>query len=69
MRASDYLTLFEEMDFDICRKEVQKDKETRESMENGFMVDEKFHDYNVDELCVTGLKVAFKVGKKEARMI
>ena len=39
-------------------------------MENGFVIDEKFRDYSVDDLCATQLKVALKVrGKKEGRYL
>lgn len=58
---SDYLALFKDSRFDVCRKEVQKDKEARESMRNGFVVDERFRDYSVDDLCSTQLKVALRV--------
>lgn len=61
LRASDYFRLFEESGFDVCRKEVQEDKKARESMRNGFVVDERFRDYSVDDLCSTQLKVALKV--------
>jgi ubiquinone/menaquinone biosynthesis C-methylase UbiE len=64
LRASDYLALFKRAGFDVCRKEVREDKEARESMENGFMVDERFRDYKVDDLCATGLRVALKENKK-----
>ena len=60
LRASEYLGLFEASGFDVCRKEVQEDKEARESMRSGFVVDEKFRDYSVDDLCVTRLRVALK---------
>lgn len=33
-------------------------------MKNGFVLDEKFRDYSVDDLCVTQLKVALKAGGK-----
>ena len=46
--------------FDVCSKEAQEDKKARESMENGFMVDEIFHSYSVDDLCVTGFRLALK---------
>jgi len=64
LRASDYFVLFEASGFDVCRKEVQEDKEARRSMEDGFVVDERFRDYNVDDLCATGLRVALKENKK-----
>ena len=57
--------MFEEAGFDVCRKEAVVDDEARENMENGFMVDERFRDYSVDDLCVTGLKVALKAGRKK----
>jgi SAM-dependent methyltransferase len=64
LRVSDYLALFKEVGFDVCRKEVVVDDEARESMVDGFMVDEVFHGYSVDELCVTRFRVALKAGKK-----
>jgi len=39
LRASDYLVLFKEAGFDICRHEIQEDEEARKSIRNGFMVD------------------------------
>jgi len=52
--------------FDVCRKEVREDKEVRRSTEDGFMIDEMFRDYSVDDLCATGLRVALKENKKAA---
>lgn len=69
MRTSDYLALFKEAGFEVCRKEVQEDDEARESMRSGFIGDERFRDYSADDLCVTGIRVALKVGEKEARVI
>ena len=66
LRASDYLALFEGLGFDVCRKEVREDKKARRNMEDGFMIDERFRDYNVDDLCVTGFRVALKENKKAA---
>ena len=42
---------------------VKKFRERR-SMENGFMIDEKFRGHKVDDLCVTGLKIILKTGRK-----
>ena len=64
LRASDYLALFKEAGFDVCRKEATVDDEARKNMEVGFIVDEKFQDYNVDDLCITGLRVALKKNGK-----
>jgi hypothetical protein len=63
LRASDYLALFREVDFDVWRKKAVINDEARKSMGNGFMVD-KFRDCEVDDLCVTGLMVALKAGGK-----
>lgn len=65
LRASDYFGLFEGLGFDVCRKEVQEDKEARENLENGFMVDGKFRGYEVDDLCMTGVRVVLKAEEKE----
>ena len=64
LRASDCLALFKEAGFDVCRKEATVDDEARKSMKNGFMVDEGFRDYNIDDLCITGLRVALKKNGK-----
>lgn len=69
LRASDYLALFKEAGFDVCRKEAMVNDEARESMEDGFMIDEKFCGYETDDLCVTQLKVALRAGEKEGDII
>lgn len=66
LRTSDYFGLFDEVGFDVCRKKVQEDKEARRSMEDGFMIDEKFRGYSVDDLCATGLRVTLKKNRKAA---
>jgi len=68
-RVSDYLGLFEESGFNVCCKEVQEDKKARRSMEDGFMIDEIFWDYKVDDLCATGLRVTLKAGRKNGILI
>ena len=69
LRASDYIGLFEELGFDVCRKEVQEDEDALEIMRNGFVIDEKFRHYSVDDLCVTGLRVTLKAGRKNGILI
>ena len=64
LRASDYFALFEEVDFNVWRKEVQEDKDAWESMRDGFRVDEKFGSYSMDDLCVTPFRIAAKIGRK-----
>jgi len=66
LRATDCLALFKEAGFDVCRKEIQEDKVAQESMRNGFVVDEGVRGYSVDDLCVTGLRVALKENRKAA---
>ena len=36
LSAGDYLTLFDESGFDVCRKEAVTNDEARENMGNGF---------------------------------
>ena len=64
LRVSDYLELFEEAGFDVCRKEAVVDDEARENMRRGFVVDERFRDYSVDDLSTTRLRVALKAEEK-----
>ena len=66
LRVSDYFALFKEVGFDVCHKEVQEDKEARESMKSGFVVDERFRGYKVDDLCVTELRVTLKENSEAA---
>ena len=68
-RASYYLVLFKEAGFDVWRREAQDDEEGRESMRNGFVVDERFCGNGVDDLYFTQLKVALKVVEKEGKVI
>ncbi len=68
LRVNDYSALFKEEGFDICRKEVVVDREAHKSIENGFMLNEKFRNYSVDDLCVTGLRVALKKGGEIAEI-
>lgn len=63
-RASDYIALFKDAGFDICRFETKEDEEARRSLENGFKVNEKFRDRSISDLCTTQVKVALKVKSK-----
>jgi len=38
-------------------------------MEDGFMIDERFRDYSVDDLCATGLRVVLKAKGKEGMVL
>ena len=58
--------LFIEAGFDALHQEAQEDEEEWESMRDGFIVDEKFHECNVNDLCVAELRVALKANRKGA---
>ena len=60
LRVSDYSILFKEEGFDIFRKEVVVDRDARKVIQNGFILDGRFRNYNVDDLCATGLRIALK---------
>lgn len=67
LRASDYLALFGEAGFDVCRHETQEDNEAVQSLKDGFLVDETFRHYSINNLCTTQLRVALKVREWEGR--
>ena len=69
LRVSDYLTVFEELGFAVCRYEIQEDDEGRECTTDGFAVNDKFFEYGIDDLFITQLKVVLKVGGKAGRGI
>ena len=70
MRASDYLALFEDLGFHVCRCETEEDDEARQSLVDGFAVNEMFREYTVDDLSTTQLRVALKVRiNKECRYL
>lgn len=64
MRGSDYLALLKEVAFDVFRFETQEDDEIRQSLVDGFAVNEKFREYSVDDLSTTQLRVGLRVGEK-----
>jgi len=64
MRASDYISLFEQGGFDVCRCETEEDDEARQSLVEGFAVDPMFDNYGLDDLSATQLRVALRVKKR-----
>lgn len=58
LRASDYFALFEGVGFDICQCVSEMDDGARESLNNGFIVNEKFRDLSIEDVCVTQLRIA-----------
>jgi len=65
MRASDYLALFKRVGFDVYRVETQEDEESIQNLKDGFVVNGKFRDKSVSDLCATQLKVALNTVAKE----
>lgn len=60
LRVSDYLSKWEKMGFKIHRKEIFTDEQCQKVLDAGFLVDEMFQNYNIDDLCSTKLRVALK---------
>ena len=58
--------IFEDLGFDVCR---QEDRKAREAMRKELVVDERFRDYSVNDLCVTRFRVALKVEEMEGMRI
>lgn len=69
LRASDYLALFKGVGFGVCRFETKEDEEARQSLKNGFQVDERFRGRSIGDLCTTQVRVALKVKSKEGLCI
>jgi len=57
LRASDYLQFFKEVSFKILWHEAEIDNESVTSLKNGFIVDEKFSKYEINDICTTALKL------------
>jgi SAM-dependent methyltransferase len=60
LRVSDYLSKWEEMGFEIQRKEIFIDEQSQKVLQAGFLVDEMFQNYSIDDLCSTQLRIALK---------
>ena len=60
LRAADYLTLFNEVGFDIIHTEKVIDKNSMNKIQDGFKVNEKFDSYKLDDICTTSLKIMLK---------
>ena len=48
----------------MCRCDTEEDDEAKQSLMDGFVVNEKFRDYSVDDLCVRQFRVALKENRK-----
>lgn len=60
LRVSDYLSKWEEMGFELRRKEIFIDEQSQKVMHEGFSVDKMFQNYSMDDLCSTQLRIALK---------
>ena len=60
LRATDYLTLFNELKFDIVHVEKLIDENSMNQIQDGFKINEKFNSYNLEDICTTSLKIMLK---------
>jgi SAM-dependent methyltransferase len=57
LRASEFLHLFDELGFLILEQEVNIDDEALKSLRYGFVVDQQFSNFDINDLCATNLNV------------
>ena len=60
LRASAYITLFNELRFDIIDTEKIIDENSMNRIKMGFQVNEKYNSYNLEDICTTSLKIMLK---------
>jgi SAM-dependent methyltransferase len=60
LRVNDYLTLFNEVGFDIIHMEKVVDENSMNQIQDGFKINEKFNSYNLEDICTTSLKIMLK---------
>lgn len=60
LRANDYLTLFNELRFDIVHFEKIIDENSMNKIQDGFKVNEKFNLYSLEDICTTSLKIMLR---------
>jgi len=60
LRASDYLSLFEELSWEVLRLENTVDDDAMSSLGQGFPLNEGFQSYDLDDVCTTSLKVILR---------
>jgi len=60
LRASDYLTLFNELRFDIVHVEKIIDKNSMDKIQDGFQINEKFNSYKLEDIYTTSLKIMLR---------
>ena len=60
MRSSDYLTLFNELGFDIVHLEKVVDKNYMNKIQDSFKVNKKFNSYKIKDICIMSLKIMFR---------
>ena len=57
LRASEFVHIFNDLSFKTIRSEIEVDNESIISINNSFMVNNKFSHYRVDDLCTVALKL------------
>ena len=60
LRASEYITLFRKLAFNVIKKEICQDDEAIKVMNDGFNINKEFRKYNVEDICSIQLKIAIK---------
>lgn len=60
LRASELLSLFGELPFQIVKQETCLDEESMASLKNGFLVDQRFYACSHKDLCTISLKIMLK---------
>jgi len=60
LRASDYLTLLNELRFDIVHIEKIIDENSMNKIQDGFKINKKFNSYKSEDICTTALKIMLR---------
>lgn len=60
LRASDFLKMFSNLGFITVRSETTIDERSTNILQQGFVVDKRFRDYGLNDLCSTALRIMLK---------
>jgi SAM-dependent methyltransferase len=60
LRASDYITLFNELRFKVVHVEKIIDENSMDKVQDVFQVNERLNSYNLENICTTSLKIMFR---------
>lgn len=65
LRASDYLDMFQQLDFTVVRHEIDVDQDSMSHLQKmDFPLDEKFVSYTPEDICLTSLRILLRNHKK-----